>query len=145
MAIPQGNCIGPNKHQTNNDFVSNKQTTVLGYAANRSATNTPVGLTPAKGATLWLRLRLPYHPRPQTGYSSAMSPLSSGLITSTNDTTRAIAQAIQEARRSVNSSNDPIATVIEELADVFAADNGDFKRDRFERACEPGANVRART
>lgn len=31
------------------------------------------------------------------------------------------------------------------LADMFARDNGLFKRDRFERACEPGANVRART
>jgi hypothetical protein len=55
------------------------------------------------------------------------------------------ALAIQEARRTVNGSNDPIAVVIEELADVFARDNGMFKRDRFERACEPGANVRAST
>jgi hypothetical protein len=31
------------------------------------------------------------------------------------------------------------------LADMLAADNGLFKRDRFIRACEPGANVRART
>jgi hypothetical protein len=32
-----------------------------------------------------------------------------------------------------------------EFADLFAGDNGEFKRDRFIRACEPGANVRART
>ena len=57
----------------------------------------------------------------------------------------AIATAIQEARRSVNGSNDPIAIVVNELAAVFAADNGMFKRDRFMRACEPGANVRARS
>jgi len=57
----------------------------------------------------------------------------------------AIALAIQEARRSVNGSNDPIAVVVDELADVFAGDNGEFKRDRFMRACEPGANVRARS
>jgi hypothetical protein len=30
------------------------------------------------------------------------------------------------------------------LADVLAADNGQFSRDCFTRACEPGANVRAR-
>ena len=30
------------------------------------------------------------------------------------------------------------------LADVFARDNGNFQYDRFIRACEPGANVRAR-
>jgi hypothetical protein len=57
----------------------------------------------------------------------------------------AIATAIQEARRSVNGSNDPIAVVIEELADVFARDNGMFKRERFIGACVPGANVRARS
>jgi hypothetical protein len=56
----------------------------------------------------------------------------------------AIALAMQEARRSVNGSNDPIAVVIEELADVFARDNGMFKRERFIGACVPGANVRAR-
>jgi hypothetical protein len=56
----------------------------------------------------------------------------------------AIAQAMQEARRRANGSNDPIAVVVDELADVFATDNGMFKRDRFMRACGPGANVRAR-
>ena len=56
-----------------------------------------------------------------------------------------IALAMQEARRSVNGSNDPIAVVIEELADVFARDNSMFKRDRFIAACVPGANVRARS
>jgi hypothetical protein len=57
----------------------------------------------------------------------------------------AIATAIQEARRRVNGSNDPISVVVDELADCFAADNGMFKRERFTRACEPGANVRARS
>jgi hypothetical protein len=57
----------------------------------------------------------------------------------------AIATAIQEARRRANGSNDPISVVVDELGDVFAADNGMFKRDRFERACVPGANVRARS
>ncbi len=56
----------------------------------------------------------------------------------------AIATAMQEARRSVNGSNDPIAVVVDELADVFASDSGQFKRERFKRACEIGANVRAR-
>jgi len=36
-------------------------------------------------------------------------------------------------------------SVRNELADLFARDNGEFKRDRFMYACEPGANVRART
>ena len=57
----------------------------------------------------------------------------------------AIALAMQEARRHVNGSNDPIAVVVDELADVFAGDNGMFKRERFKRACEQGANVRARS
>ena len=35
-------------------------------------------------------------------------------------------------------------SVRNELADMFARDNGQFKRDRFMYACEPGANVRAR-
>ena len=56
----------------------------------------------------------------------------------------AIAQAMQDARRRANGSNDPIAVVVDELADTFASDNGMFKRERFKRACEPGANVRAR-
>ena len=57
----------------------------------------------------------------------------------------AIATAIQEARRRVNGSNNPIAVVVDEIADLFASDNGMFKRERFVRACEPGANVRARS
>jgi len=36
-------------------------------------------------------------------------------------------------------------SVRNELADTFARDNGMFKRDRFMHACEPGANVRARS
>jgi hypothetical protein len=32
-----------------------------------------------------------------------------------------------------------------EFADLFAGDSGGFKRERFMRACVPGANVRART
>jgi hypothetical protein len=35
----------------------------------------------------------------------------------------AIATAIQEARRRTNGSNDPIAVVVDELADAFASDN----------------------
>jgi hypothetical protein len=33
----------------------------------------------------------------------------------------------------------------QELATMFARDNRSFQYDRFERACQPGANVRART
>ena len=63
----------------------------------------------------------------------------------------AIAEAMQDiAPCRFVSSDDPERRVqhgatVRALADVFAADNGQFKRDRFERACIPGANVRART
>jgi hypothetical protein len=48
-----------------------------------------------------------------------------------------------------SSNADPIRrnqweSVRNELTDMFARDNGMFKRDRFMWACEPGANVRAR-
>jgi len=58
----------------------------------------------------------------------------------------AIALAMQEAMRVAIMPGDVhcVRMVIDELADTFAADNGMFKRDRFIRACEPGANVRAR-
>jgi hypothetical protein len=54
----------------------------------------------------------------------------------------AIALAMQDARRL--PSNDQWQCVVNCLADVFASDNGQFQRDRFINACEPGANVRAR-
>ena len=59
----------------------------------------------------------------------------------------AIALAMQEAMRVAIMPGDVhcVRMVIDELADTFAADNGQFKRDRFMYACEPGANVRART
>jgi len=57
----------------------------------------------------------------------------------------AIALAMQDARFHLrNTALDQWECVINCLADVFAADNGMFKRERFRRACEPGANVRAR-
>lgn len=63
----------------------------------------------------------------------------------------AIAQAVQEARfhslakEGAFTAQDAIDAVIKELACTFAWDNGQFKRDRFIRACQPGANVRARS
>jgi hypothetical protein len=54
----------------------------------------------------------------------------------------AIALAMQDARRL--PTNDQWQCVVNCLADVFARDNGQFQRDRFISACEPGANVRAR-
>jgi len=58
----------------------------------------------------------------------------------------AIALAMQEAMRVAIMPGDVhcVRMVIDELADTFAADNGQFKRERFINACEPGANVRAR-
>jgi len=57
---------------------------------------------------------------------------------------------MQEAMRYARGLDDDLAPgaiqiAIEELADVFDSDNGQFRRERFVRACEPGANVRARS
>jgi len=35
--------------------------------------------------------------------------------------------------------------IAREFANLFASDNGQFKRERFVRACVPGANVRTRS
>ena len=58
----------------------------------------------------------------------------------------AIALAMQDARFHLrNTALDQWPCVVNCLADLFAGDNGQFKRDRFEHACVPGANVKART
>ena len=59
----------------------------------------------------------------------------------------AIATAIQEARRLTDYNghdNIGVQFAIAELSRMFAKDNGRFNQDRFECACVPGANVRAR-
>jgi hypothetical protein len=60
-----------------------------------------------------------------------------------------IAEAIQEARGDacIHTAQHPeaINVVVNELADAFARDNGQFQRGRFIAACECGANVRARS
>ena len=55
----------------------------------------------------------------------------------------AVALAIQSAH--VIGGRNQWESVRNELADMFARDNGQFKRDRFISACQPGANVRARS
>ena len=58
----------------------------------------------------------------------------------------AIAEAMQEARTHLRGDAiNQHECVIGMLADMFAADNSQFKRERFTNACQPGANVRART
>jgi hypothetical protein len=60
----------------------------------------------------------------------------------------AIATAIQEARKLVDHNgydNIGVQFAIAELSRMFMRDNGRFNRDRFECACVPGANVRARS
>jgi hypothetical protein len=61
----------------------------------------------------------------------------------------AIALAMQEAFRMANNGEacekQGVAAAIEELSRVFASDNGRFCKVRFVSACEPGANVRARS
>ena len=59
----------------------------------------------------------------------------------------AIALAMQEAITFCGTSEDHIEAMsfaVRVLADLFASDNGQFQRERFVNACEPGANVRAR-
>jgi len=58
----------------------------------------------------------------------------------------AIALAMQDARFRLRSSSlDQWQCTIQCLANMLAEDNGRFCRERFVSACEPGANVRART
>jgi hypothetical protein len=58
----------------------------------------------------------------------------------------AIAEAMQEARAHLRcDAINQHDCVIGMLADMFAADNSQFKRERFINACQPGANVRARS
>jgi tetrahydrodipicolinate N-succinyltransferase len=65
----------------------------------------------------------------------------------------AIAQLIQEVVLSDDELNEEELVEVErrrraiasQFADLFAGDNGQFQRERFIRACEPGANVRARS
>ena len=63
----------------------------------------------------------------------------------------AIALAMQDAHPQEHPLNDSVQArsawddVRQAIADLFAGDNGQFQRDRFIRACVPGANVRARS
>jgi hypothetical protein len=58
----------------------------------------------------------------------------------------AIAEAMQEARTDLRcDAINQHDCVIGMLADMFAADNSQFKRERFTIACQPGANVSARS
>ena len=59
-------------------------------------------------------------------------------------------EAIALAMQHASTHGDPARrnqweSVRNELADMFARDNSEFKRDRFMYACEPGANVKTRT
>jgi len=67
-------------------------------------------------------------------------------IASQNVTYEAIATVMQECRVHIRCDGvEQMECVVKYLADLFAGDNGEFKRDRFVRACELGANVRARS
>jgi len=59
----------------------------------------------------------------------------------------AIALAMQSAKNEAFSDgqDEMVDHVIKLLADRLASDNCNFQRNRFIGACEPGANVRART
>ena len=60
----------------------------------------------------------------------------------------AIALAMQEACPEAHWDPNKRAqwdVCVSRLADTFRSDNGQFCRDRFVRACQPGNNVRARS
>ena len=57
----------------------------------------------------------------------------------------AIALTFQDARKEYAGNQEMIDAMVREFADMLARDNGQFKRGRFERACQSGANVRARS
>lgn len=52
-------------------------------------------------------------------------------------------EAIAEVMQSTHGHD--WQTIVDELSDMFAGDNVQFRRERFRAACIPGANVRART
>lgn len=63
-----------------------------------------------------------------------------------------IAEAMQEARRQGDNGHSNaedvtrgVVLTARVLADAFSRTSPGFKRERFLRACEPGANVKART
>jgi len=58
---------------------------------------------------------------------------------------RILRNAFGEDSEVFSQAFDQWETTRDYLADAFARDNAQFKRDRFIRACQPGANVRART
>lgn len=67
---------------------------------------------------------------------------------------QAVAEAMQEAVRDIRAKEpkynatdivDGVNYAIDHLCDTFIRDNSSFKSELFRAACEPGANVRART
>src|SRR5262249_40517609 len=60
----------------------------------------------------------------------------------------AIALAMQEAKPLPSwcaNKHAQWTVTVAHLANMFGRDNGRFNRERFEAACEPGANVKLRT
>ena len=55
----------------------------------------------------------------------------------------ALARVVQEYNEGCGSTESPM--IVDLLAKMFQRDNSLFKWERFVNACEPGANVRART
>ena len=80
---------------------------------------------PSHEVKTWLRLPLAYHETSSQSVTTRPSPWR--------------CKTLGAPQRS-----DQWQCVVNCLADAFAADNGMFKRERFKRACEPGANVRER-
>lgn len=61
----------------------------------------------------------------------------------------AIALILQEVRLYAEGNHATAVQTVDHarrlFTDAFASDSGAFKRDRFERACVPNANVKKRT
>lgn len=59
---------------------------------------------------------------------------------------QALARLMQEAKRDdFTDQQGGLDMLQRKLTDMLARDNPKFKRDLFEAACEPGADVNART
>jgi hypothetical protein len=76
-------------------------------------------------------------------------PRAFNSLSSRNEFAKRHYEAIALAMQHAHVLGNPVQrnqweSVRNELANMFASDNGQFKRDRFMYACEPGANVRAR-
>lgn len=56
-----------------------------------------------------------------------------------------LAETLQDIHASEIVTDEQYTAIVERFADYLRSTNSGFNTARFERACQPGANVRART